>query len=128
MDDPDMTRADTPAVPFSSAEEAWFWAMEVMVARRNGGILAEKAANSTPRPCVPDDLVKMLDRLYRQRRLDLIHARVLRVWGERGTAPHPNGSEREDHRHWTEAMLALDWPLRVKGIVVSKQEDRPHGQ
>jgi hypothetical protein len=26
--------------------------------------------------------------------------------------------ERNDHRVWTEALERLEWPLRVKGIVV----------
>jgi hypothetical protein len=64
-------------------------------------------------------VIKCLDRLYRQRRIELAHARIMRIWGERGTAPSPrHNSERGDHRLWQEAMSRLEWPLRVKGIVV----------
>ena len=76
------------------------------------------AARRTERPCDPDDVVKCLDQLYRHRRIDLVHARILRIWGERGMAPNPAYPlERCDWRLWREALDRLEWPLRVKGIV-----------
>jgi hypothetical protein len=103
--------------PFASAEDAWFWTMAALVARRDGARIAA-GKGATPRPCEPDDVIKCLDRLYRQRRIELAHARVMRLWGERGTAPSPRHlQERGDHRLWREAMSRLEWPLRVKGIV-----------
>jgi hypothetical protein len=104
-------------VPFASAEEAWIWTMAALIARREG---ARYSANKglICRPCDPDDVVKCLDQLYRQRRIDLGHARVLRVWGERQTSP--SGSihvERHDFQLWNEALQRLEWPLRMKGIV-----------
>jgi hypothetical protein len=41
------------------------------------------------RPCDPDDIVKALDTLYRRRRVDRLHARILRTWGERQARPDP---------------------------------------
>lgn len=82
--------------PFRDAEEAWIWTMAALVARRDG---ARYSANKgrIGRPCDPDDVVKSLDGLYRQRRIDLLHARVLRIWGERGSAPDPTRAvERAD--------------------------------
>lgn len=103
--------------PFRSAEEAWFWTMAALVARRDGARIVS-GRGLIPRPCEPDDVVKCLDRLYRQRRIDLTHARILRIWGERGTAPDPRyPRERGDWRLWQEALSRLEWPLRVKGIV-----------
>ena len=104
------------AEPFRSAEEAWLWTMGALVARRDG---ARTTANqSRIRPCEPDDVVKCLYALYRRRRLDLVHARILRIWGERQCAPNPAyAGERCDHRLWREALGRLEWPLRVKGIV-----------
>lgn len=106
-----------PAEPFASAEEVWFWTMAALVARREGArITAGKGLVN--RPCEPDDVVKALDRLYRQRRIELSHARILRIWGERGVAPDPSAPrERGDWRLWREAMTRLEWPLRTKGIV-----------
>lgn len=107
------------AEPFRSAEEAWFWTMSALVARREGARVRAGQGLSL-RPCDPDDVVKCLDRLYRQRRIELAHARVMRVWGERGVPPsarHPE--ERADHSLWREAMQRLEFPLRVKGIVAN---------
>lgn len=62
--------------------------------------------------------MKCLDVLYRRRRIDLMHARILRIWAERGAAPNPAyASERCDAKLWREALERLEWPLRVKGIV-----------
>ncbi len=110
-------RGRVQAEPFASAEEAWFWTMACLVARRDGARIVS-GAGMVARPCEPDDVVKCLDRLYRQRRIDLQHARILRIWGERGQAPDPRAPrQRGDWRLWREAMSRLDWPLRVKGIV-----------
>jgi hypothetical protein len=104
---------------FASAEDAWLWTMAALTARREG---ARHSTNEgrLPRPCEPDDVIKCLDTLYRQRRIDLAHARVLRLWGERQTPPSPAiAAERHDHRLWVEALERLAWPLRINGIVAS---------
>jgi hypothetical protein len=103
--------------PFVNAEDAWLWTMAALIARRDG---ARYTANKGlfKRPCDPDDVVKCLDALYRQRKIDLNHARILRIWGERQIAPSQIiASERHDHRLWIEALARLEWLLRVKGIV-----------
>jgi len=65
--------------PFRDAEEAWLWTMAALTARRAG---ARYTANQgrVMRPCEPDDVVKCLDGLYRRRRIDLVHARIMRIW------------------------------------------------
>jgi hypothetical protein len=106
-----------PEVPFASAEEAWLWTMTCLVARREGA-RSSAGRGEISRPCEPDDVVKCLDALYRQRRIDLTHARILRIWGERRASPNPAfANERGDWRIWQEALERLEWPLRVKGIV-----------
>ena len=117
-----QTRAAVPTreprmVPFEAVDEAWFWTMAALRARQDG---ARYVANQgrVPRPCEPDDVVKCLDQLYRQRRIDLAHARILRIWGERGIPPNPGyHSERCDWKLWREALDRLGWVLRIKGIV-----------
>ncbi|MGG5810490.1 hypothetical protein [Falsiroseomonas sp. CW058] len=105
------------AQPFASAEDAWFWTMAALAARRDGARLSA-SRGAVQRNCEPDDVVKCLDRLYRQRRIELCHARILRIWGERGCGPSAViPAERGDLRLWREAMGALDFPLRAKGIV-----------
>jgi len=59
------------AEPFRSVEEAWFWTMAGLIARRDGARIVS-GAGLVPRPCEPDDVVKCLDRLYRQRRIELL--------------------------------------------------------
>jgi hypothetical protein len=104
-----------PAEPFRTAEQAWLWTMAALLARHAG---ASRPAGGTPRPCEPDDVILCLDSLYRRKRIDLAHARVLRCWGERGMAPDPRlPAERTEARLWAEAMQLLDWPLRVRGII-----------
>jgi hypothetical protein len=103
--------------PFDSAEQAWLWTMAALIARREG---ARYSANKgvVSRPCDPDDVVKCLDGLYRHGRIDLAHARVLRIWGERQMPPSPAvAAEHHDRKLWSEALQRLEWPLRVKGIV-----------
>jgi len=104
--------------PFGNAEHAWLWTMAALIARREGARFTANKGSVT-RPCDPDDVVKCLDGLYRQRRIDLAHARVLRLWGERQMPPSPAvAAESQDRKLWIEALERLEWPLRVKGIVV----------
>jgi len=105
------------AEPVRAAEEPRFLTMAAQIARRDGARITAGKGEKI-RPCEPDDVIKCLDRLYRHRRIDLIHARIMRIWGERGMAPDPRHlSERADAAQWREAMNRLEWPLRVKGIV-----------
>jgi hypothetical protein len=114
---PATDRQQRRVEPFRSAEEAWLWTMAALVARREGARYSANQGRIT-RPCEPDDVVKCLDALYRRRRIDLVHARILRIWGERQATPNPAyASERSDARLWREALDRLEWPLRVKGIV-----------
>lgn len=104
--------------PFASAEQAWFWTMAALAARRDA---TGSSGGAISRPCTPDDVVKCLDALYRQRRIDLVHARILRIWGERGTAPNPAyPRERCDARLWREALDRLDAKLRAKGLLAPR--------
>lgn len=102
--------------PFRTAEEAWFWTVAALHARREGATHSGRASK-VPRPCEPDDVLKCLDLLYRRGRVGLMHARVLRVWGERQVGPNPaHVLETADARLWHQAMGALEGPLRTKGI------------
>lgn len=112
----DSASYTAPGEKFDSAEQAWFWTMAALEARKTG---TGRGSNSgISRPCDPDDVLRCLDRLYRQRRIDLLHARILRYWGERGVAPcarYPR--EACDARIWNEAMERLEAKLRARGIV-----------
>jgi len=102
--------------PFQSAEDAWFWTVRALAARHEGA--NSDGESRIERPCEPDDILRCLDRLYRTRRIELLHARVLRIWGDRQRAPDPkHPGERSDYRLWREVMDRLAWKLRDKGIV-----------
>src|ERR1700722_2270512 len=89
------------AEPFESAEQAWFWTVTTLAARRNR-ICGNGSAIERPRE--PDDILKCLDRVPRTRRIELLHGRILRIYGERQTAPNP-GRQGEfcDWKLWSEA-------------------------
>ncbi len=108
---------DTAILPFRSAEEAWLWTVAALVARRDGAGAAWRP-DGPARPCDPEDIVRCLDRLYRARGIELLHARILRIWGERQCAPRPDRpGQLSDARLWRQALGQLGWALRARGIV-----------
>ncbi len=107
----------TDALPFRTAEEAWLWTVAALVARRDGAGIAWRP-EGPQRPCEPDDIVRSLDRLYRERSIELLHARTLRIWGERQSAPRAGRpGQLSDWRLWHQALSQLEWVLRASGIV-----------
>lgn len=105
------------ASPFASAEEAWFWFMTAQAAKNDGArITAGQGAVS--RPCEPADILQALNRLYRQRRLQMDHIRVLKFYGERHMPPDPRRPrELRAYLIWAEALERLEAVLEAKGIV-----------
>ncbi|EHL97661.1 hypothetical protein HMPREF9946_04008 [Acetobacteraceae bacterium AT-5844] len=108
--------ASEGARPFASADDAWIWTMAALVARRDGAGPVV-GFDAVARPCEPDDVVKCLDRLYRQRRIEQAHLRVLRIWGERQMMPP--SAHHGALRLWREAIDRLRWPLQQRGIVAT---------
>ena len=107
-------RNTVEAVPFKNAEEAWFWVMAIQLARQDGAALGWRP-DGQARTSDPEDIVSCCDRLYHDGQITLAQARVLRTWGERQRVPH-RPPER-DHRLWQQAMAALEWMLRSRGII-----------
>lgn len=105
-------------VPFESAEEAWFWFIQAQQAR-NDGARFTAGLGLYPRPCEPADILKVLDRLHRNRRLLMEHLLVLRHYGRRKMPPDPQRpKEMRAHTIWKEALERLEPALESKGIVV----------
>ena len=103
--------------PFENVEEAWFWFIQAQQAR-NDGARFTAGLGLMPRPCEPIDILRALDRLYRNRRLQMEHLLVLRHYGRRQMPPDPRRmKEGRAHILWTEALERLEAVLETKGIV-----------
>lgn len=117
------TPSHTQAVPFDNAEEAWFWFIAAQQARLDGAkFIAGQAL--VPRPCEPLDILKILDRLYRNRRLLRDHLLVLRHYGRRYMAPDP-GRVKEARAAvlWAQALERMGEVMMRKNIV---RKQNPH--
>ena len=104
--------------PFEDAEACIIWMVQTLTAEPEGAPRKAGSRQATPAICMPAEVVKCLDTLYRRRRIDLHHVRILRLWGHRGRAPDAaNPMEKAEARVWREALDRLDWPLRSLGII-----------
>ncbi len=109
--------AGPASVPFGSTEEAWFWFVRAQEARAEGARFTA-GLGEDPRPCEPLDMLQVVDRLYRQRRLVRDHLLVLAHSGRRLAAPDPRRKrEARAASLWGEAFARIDPVLRGKGIV-----------
>jgi len=105
----------TQGVPFNSAQEAWFWFIQAQQARNDGARFT--TGLGTPRPCEPIDFLKIMDDLYRKRRLTMDHFKVLRHYGIRGMPPELNRPKESRAWHlWREALSRMEPILERKGI------------
>lgn len=104
-------------VPFESTQEAWFWFITAQQARNDGARIVS-GAGSIKRPCEPVDILKILDNLYRTRRLVRDHLLVLRHYGRRHMPPERDrAKEKRAYYIWSEAMERLEAAFEKKGIV-----------
>lgn len=107
-------------VPFRDAEEAWFWFIAAQQARSEGARITA-GQGVCLRPCEPIDILKVLDGLYRQRRLLREHLLVLRHYGRRHMAPDPCRVKEARAAHlWREALERMAAVLERKGIVAAR--------
>lgn len=103
--------------PFESVEDAWFWFISAQQAKIDGARITARQGHII-RPCEPVDILRILDRLYRNRRLLRDHLLVLRHYGRRQMPPDVRRTkEIRSARLWAEAMERLRPVLESKGIV-----------
>ncbi len=113
-------QGDIKTVPFESVEDAWLWFIQAQQARDEGARIVA-GMSLYPRPCEPIDILKVVDRLYRQRKLIRDHLLVLRHYGRRQMAPDPRRmKERRGYMLWREAMDAIGPVLEKKGIIQNR--------
>lgn len=123
---PPQEPLDPNFVPFDSAIDAWFWFITAQQAK-NEGARYTAGMSLTPRPCEPTDILKILDGLYRQRRLLRDHLLVLRHYGRRQMEPDSRRvKEMRAHTIWHEAMNRIEPVLVRKGIVRAKKLTTPY--
>lgn len=104
-------------IPFENVEEAWFWFVSAQQAKNEGARITA-GQSLYPRPCEPIDILKTVERLYRQRRLTMDHLRVLKHYGQRSYAPDVRRSrESRAYQLWKEAMDRVEPVLERKGII-----------
>jgi len=109
---------DYHTTPFTNAEEAWFWFIQATKARADGARISANQG-AVIRPCDPDDIMKILERLHRHRRLDMNHFRVMNHYGKRMIAPDPyHARESYSALIWKDAMAILSEILIAKNIVL----------
>jgi len=104
-------------VPFDNVEEAWFWFIDAQGARNDGARFVAGMGTAI-RPCEPVDILKVLDRLYRQRMLVRDHFLVMHHYGRRMIPPDPRRvKEQRAYKIWQESMDRMQPVLERKGIV-----------
>jgi len=109
--------SEREARPFATAEEAWLWFARCQLARVEG-VRFTADNGRVARPCEPDDIYRVVERLRRQGMLTAGHIAVLGRFGCRLTSPDPwAGDSPGEASLWAEAMDRMTGPLRAKGIV-----------
>lgn len=105
---------------FENAESAWFWFLAAQKARADGARFTAGQA-AVPRPCEPIDILKVVDTLYRRRRLLMDHIQVLRHYGLRMCPPdRRRPKEARAYRLWQEALDRIEAVLVEKRIVAKR--------
>lgn len=103
--------------PFECAEEAWFWFINAQQAKIDGARFSSGMGQAS-RPCEPLDILQIIDRLYRNRRLMRDHLLVLRHYGRRQMPPDSRRIKEARSAHlWREALARIEPALQNKGIV-----------
>ena len=106
-----------PVNTFASAEDVWFWFINAREATLDGAKIRAGLA-SLPRPCEPLDVMQIIDRLYRNRRLLRDHFLVLRHYGVRHMPPDSRRpKEARAAFLWGQAMAVLEEAFIAKGIL-----------
>ncbi len=106
-----------PGVPFDCAEDAWVWYVSCQLARHDGAQLTLGLGEIT-RPCEPDDILTVVERLYRHGRLHLGHVAALWRLGRQHVRPDERDTaDRRAAVLWDDAIDKLGAALRLKGIV-----------
>lgn len=113
-----ITGQDNFVQIFNNAEDLWFWFMKAVEAN-NDGALKRSGAGAMTRPCEPNDIFQILNRLHRNRQLLIDHMRILSHYGKRGYAPdNKRPHEMKAATLWHEAFAVLRPIFEQKNFVM----------
>jgi hypothetical protein len=105
------------ATPFDNAEDVWFWFIAAQQAKTEGARVTANMGKAI-RPCEPIDILKILDRLYRNRTLTMHHFKVMRHYGRRGFAPDcDHAQEQKAAQLWHDAFEQLE-PIFIRKKII----------
>ena len=109
--------------PFDDMEQAWFWFIAANEAK-NSGARITAGQGLTQRPCEPNDIMAITERLFRNRILTIDHFRVLKHYGDRGFAPDKyHYREKRAFYLWHEALKKMRPVFESKGLVLKKSDN-----
>lgn len=104
------------AVPFFTAEKAWFWAISSHEARSNS-MKPRVGAGTIERPCAYADVLTAAARMG----LPQMEMKIIVKYGRLGRAPGKKDPDNE-RAIWEHAMDRLHTRLTAKGIVQTGTE------
>lgn len=103
--------------PFNNTQEAWFWFMQANEAKVIGA-KCSPGMGVISRPCEPEDIMNIVNKLYRQRNLLIDHVRILAHYGKKLCAPNKNRyREQKACTIWREAISKIEPVFMSKGII-----------
>ena len=120
-DDAAAIRAFGPsAAEIRAVEALWFWFMRHRCP--DGTTAGRPRVTGIPggksEGCHPLDVFRVVDGLYRHRRLDRDHLAILGHYGRRQSPPDPSRRrEQRAHLIWAEALTRLAPALRRRGLI-----------
>ncbi len=118
------SESDEGESPFSSADEAWIWAVQGMQSRLSGANIKAGMGKFT-RPCEASDVLGCADALHRQGALSNVELRVLLLYGGYAAAPMMLGcSHAPAVPFWQRGMDALTPLMEQKGIILPRARAR----
>jgi hypothetical protein len=103
------------AIPFSDAEEAWFWYCKY---EERSVFRSSNSNRETPRPCQLDDIYICVVRLALDGKISRRHVATLVKYGRKQRPPDFRVKDEEmESMWWDDALDKLQSVLARKGIV-----------
>jgi len=107
--------------PFENSQEAWFWFCQANEAKTIGA-KCSPGMGEVSRPCEPEDILNIVNKLHKNRMLLMDHIRILAHYGKRLCAPNlKRNKEQLAYTLWDQAFKKLEPIFLQKGIIKQKE-------